>query len=319
MQLHIHSHNAELGYLQKLMKTRDYESIVDLIVKTRSSNLELQNLDWRTRATFKRLIDLFWSEKNRTFTEAVLRWILDHVENDFKSKLFFFATEADLSTLCEEIPAPSSHKPSHGHTDKTCPICTDKMEEGRVITSCLHEFHGECLSRWTEKNGSCPCCRATVSLQPNPFFNAAVKANSPKCAVIIMKKMDVAKTDNFVLNDNIGDESETNSVYPLMYIAAYNNDGGELCKVLLENGMQHLIDTPHGNIFSRTPLGMAIYGSNVNVVQCLVDHGADLQAKVSMPMAGEMSPLQFAQAVKFANKDKTLEPKIDKVIEILLK
>eukprot|EP00094_Tigriopus_californicus_P010015 TCALIF_09658-PA protein Name:"Similar to AMFR E3 ubiquitin-protein ligase AMFR (Homo sapiens)" AED:0.08 eAED:0.08 QI:0/0.33/0.5/0.75/1/1/4/48/245 len=44
------------------------------------------------------------------------------------------------------------------HSDPTCPICLDDMDEGRM-TPCNHCFHGICLRRSLKISPKCPKCR----------------------------------------------------------------------------------------------------------------------------------------------------------------
>lgn len=45
-----------------------------------------------------------------------------------------------------------------------CPICLDLIndDEDKIITSCNHLFHRECLERWTNTKSICPYCRSPI-------------------------------------------------------------------------------------------------------------------------------------------------------------
>ena len=43
----------------------------------------------------------------------------------------------------------------------SCSICLEnfKEEDKVILTECSHLYHHECLTKWFEKNNSCPICR----------------------------------------------------------------------------------------------------------------------------------------------------------------
>ncbi|KAL2939785.1 RING-H2 finger protein ATL56, partial [Bienertia sinuspersici] len=50
---------------------------------------------------------------------------------------------------------------------ETCPICLDNVMEGdicRVLPSCKHVFHLNCVDKWILKSPVCPVCRSSVKL-----------------------------------------------------------------------------------------------------------------------------------------------------------
>lgn len=49
-----------------------------------------------------------------------------------------------------------------------CPICLQSLQFGdgvSSINSCRHTFHSRCLSSWTAKNTTCPCCRQDLKTE----------------------------------------------------------------------------------------------------------------------------------------------------------
>ena len=53
--------------------------------------------------------------------------------------------------------------------DEQCPICWDNFEKNQQlmkIQACQHNFHRNCLSQWTQRNQSCPVCRARILQLP---------------------------------------------------------------------------------------------------------------------------------------------------------
>ena len=51
----------------------------------------------------------------------------------------------------------------------TCSICLENIEIGtvvKVLPTCFHKFHQECIDRWLFINCFCPYCRASVIPDP---------------------------------------------------------------------------------------------------------------------------------------------------------
>lgn len=46
---------------------------------------------------------------------------------------------------------------------ETCSICCEDLDHNFTKTKCGHRFHFECILKWTDKNLSCPMCRAEIS------------------------------------------------------------------------------------------------------------------------------------------------------------
>lgn len=49
--------------------------------------------------------------------------------------------------------------------DKSCIICTDEYEDETFVTrlKCNHHFHTDCITKWNQKQNSCPLCRKILS------------------------------------------------------------------------------------------------------------------------------------------------------------
>jgi len=48
-----------------------------------------------------------------------------------------------------------------------CPICIVELEDGdlvKILPSCSHVYHGECVDQWLKVNNSCPLCKREVGL-----------------------------------------------------------------------------------------------------------------------------------------------------------
>jgi hypothetical protein len=47
--------------------------------------------------------------------------------------------------------------------DLSCSICMDSNDSRYFVrTSCGHDYHEDCISRWTEIKSNCPNCRKTI-------------------------------------------------------------------------------------------------------------------------------------------------------------
>lgn len=46
--------------------------------------------------------------------------------------------------------------------DRTCPICTEVIDDDIYITSCYHLFHVSCIEKCLEKKQECPTCRNQI-------------------------------------------------------------------------------------------------------------------------------------------------------------
>ncbi|XP_019435251.1 PREDICTED: putative RING-H2 finger protein ATL21A [Lupinus angustifolius] len=56
--------------------------------------------------------------------------------------------------------------------DETCPICLSKYrpkETVKHIPECRHGFHAKCIDEWLPLNASCPICRTSPHMLPQPL------------------------------------------------------------------------------------------------------------------------------------------------------
>ncbi|KAM0925500.1 hypothetical protein ACQ4PT_004152 [Festuca glaucescens] len=72
-----------------------------------------------------------------------------------------------------------------------CAVCLSEFQEGerlRLLPTCLHAFHIDCINAWLQATANCPLCRAAVSgsvcQQPHITINhidvvAVLQANAP--------------------------------------------------------------------------------------------------------------------------------------------
>ncbi|GMI87295.1 Arabidopsis Toxicos en Levadura 66 [Hibiscus trionum] len=54
-------------------------------------------------------------------------------------------------------------------TQSECCICLGVFEDGekvKILPSCKHSYHPECVDRWLSTESSCPLCRASLRVEP---------------------------------------------------------------------------------------------------------------------------------------------------------
>ncbi|KAG6513608.1 hypothetical protein ZIOFF_023940 [Zingiber officinale] len=58
-----------------------------------------------------------------------------------------------------------------------CAVCLSELQEQeriRLLPSCLHVFHIDCIDTWLQFNANCPLCRASVTAPPVPITPLAM-------------------------------------------------------------------------------------------------------------------------------------------------
>ncbi|KAM0049664.1 putative chromatin regulator PHD family [Helianthus debilis subsp. tardiflorus] len=58
---------------------------------------------------------------------------------------------------------------ANSRVNPECAVCLSSFEDGqmiRVLPTCKHHFHVECIDKWLESHSSCPICRHEVELSP---------------------------------------------------------------------------------------------------------------------------------------------------------
>lgn len=54
---------------------------------------------------------------------------------------------------------------------ETCSICFEPMILFKRTSPCGHEFHNDCITKWIEKQSTCPLCRAEIKyVWPSPIW-----------------------------------------------------------------------------------------------------------------------------------------------------
>ncbi|KAF3530894.1 hypothetical protein DY000_02042742 [Brassica cretica] len=72
------------------------------------------------------------------------------------------------------LPRSRSHHIRSNVTHKDpidCAVCLSEFEDGepgRVLPSCKHAFHVECIDMWFHSHSTCPLCRSLVVEEPHP-------------------------------------------------------------------------------------------------------------------------------------------------------
>ncbi|EPS71532.1 hypothetical protein M569_03226 [Genlisea aurea] len=71
----------------------------------------------------------------------------------------------------DRLPIELFHRNPSESCETECCICLGNFEDDdkvRVLPSCRHRFHSDCLGRWLAAHSSCPLCRSSLR------FNSAV-------------------------------------------------------------------------------------------------------------------------------------------------
>lgn len=98
------------------------------------------------------------------------RTLLDDLFPNLSAPLFIRATRYRMmpqaepnSPIRQGISGETINRITHTETDISgqCPICYDDYSGNdlRVINTCSHAFHKECIDRWFVNNHTCPMCR----------------------------------------------------------------------------------------------------------------------------------------------------------------
>jgi hypothetical protein len=127
---------------------------------------------------FRNLIPDFLSMAEPTLFMATARTYRVHPLNELNQ-----INENNVGLTHEEINRVThiqTHINDTSDREGECPICYDDYSGNdlRVINSCNHAFHSECIERWFMGNRTCPMCRVNVGgtgVQPG----LGMPSNSP--------------------------------------------------------------------------------------------------------------------------------------------
>ncbi|CAH9092007.1 unnamed protein product [Cuscuta europaea] len=67
--------------------------------------------------------------------------------------------------------------------EKACAVCLSEYEEGeaiiRLVQTCSHSFHKDCIVAWLRQNGTCPICRsrAVYDVDESASVDAATRTS----------------------------------------------------------------------------------------------------------------------------------------------
>ncbi|KAJ3686293.1 hypothetical protein LUZ61_015457 [Rhynchospora tenuis] len=77
----------------------------------------------------------------------------------------------EISLLPKYVYQPSAqedHEDEPNSSALDCAVCINELVEGemvRVLPTCNHFFHVECIDRWLSAHSSCPLCRAWPGME----------------------------------------------------------------------------------------------------------------------------------------------------------
>jgi hypothetical protein len=61
------------------------------------------------------------------------------------------------------------------HTKHTCSICLEPLKASKVLSTCHHKFHIECINEWFLEQETCPVCRSDQVMDQMVQFRMAVE------------------------------------------------------------------------------------------------------------------------------------------------
>ncbi|XLR08801.1 RING-H2 finger protein ATL2-like [Arachis ipaensis] len=85
------------------------------------------------------------------------------------------------ASVIASLPVFTFSRKTHPHT-VDCPVCLSEFEEGetgRVLPTCNHTFHTECIDMWFHSHSTCPLCRAPVETPKRPDLVITVGHSEP--------------------------------------------------------------------------------------------------------------------------------------------
>jgi hypothetical protein len=87
-----------------------------------------------------------------------------------------------------------------GSDTSECAVCLGEFQEEervRLLPSCLHVFHAECIDTWLQGNANCPLCRAAIpatTITSSQFPAADLQLHSQRPEEVFIQ-VQVASTD----------------------------------------------------------------------------------------------------------------------------
>ncbi|KAL3365853.1 hypothetical protein AABB24_010797 [Solanum stoloniferum] len=105
--------------------------------------------------------------ENRGLEESVIRSI----------PIFQYKKREGKDAIIEERTRSSSE----------CAVCLNDFQDNeklRIIPSCAHIFHIDCIDVWLQKNANCPLCRTNISSTKIPYPNDNITGRDEDYVVI---------------------------------------------------------------------------------------------------------------------------------------
>ncbi|XP_057847439.1 putative RING-H2 finger protein ATL62 [Cryptomeria japonica] len=106
----------------------------------------------------------------------------DHPDNDFPT---MENRGLDKESL-DGLPI-AEYKSQSMSEDLECVVCLSNFEENekiRVLNSCNHSFHVECINMWLQSHTSCPICRQRVSSNGSPTIMSSSRGREDTSSTI---------------------------------------------------------------------------------------------------------------------------------------
>ncbi|TMW98141.1 hypothetical protein EJD97_004451 [Solanum chilense] len=93
--------------------------------------------------------------------------VTTHVESSLREISDIFDINATKGLSQEVIKKLPKYNFCSVNTSQqvTCAICLQDLKDGesaRVLPSCKHSFHTQCIDEWLTRHGSCPICRVEI-------------------------------------------------------------------------------------------------------------------------------------------------------------
>jgi len=83
--------------------------------------------------------------------------------NLIRDSLNYAASESSCSEGSIHVQTGSLEQLNCAHVpEDTCPVCMES-NNNVLLLPCQHQFHADCILKWTERRFACPLCRTEIS------------------------------------------------------------------------------------------------------------------------------------------------------------
>lgn len=118
--------------------------------------------------------------------------------------------------LIREIPTfQYSKSEGQGMSLYKCVVCLNEFQEQdtvKVLPSCKHGFHLDCIDIWLQSNDNCPLCRLSISGATRyPIDRITAPTSSPQDPQPFITRRLVGSDENFVVIELSGDQNRYES------------------------------------------------------------------------------------------------------------